>query len=200
MLSCTDPVYTVYLLYHIILYAMCIYCTKLCILHSSQEACEVCSLILSPHFHSHFHRNESWNGNEYVASEVCWLFITLLFMDGLKMCSPVVPDSATHAVIITATPTTPQTSQTPTPSLPLTPTPSLTPPPPPPPPQECGVPGSPANGQVDYRSQAVGSVASYECDEGFTLVGESTRVCENNTQWSGSVPTCTGGLTCMYER
>ena len=46
------------------------------------------------------------------------------------------------------------------------------------------------------------SVATCSCDEGFELVGEATRVCGSNGEWSGAVPSCNpvncgdpGGIT-----
>ena len=34
------------------------------------------------------------------------------------------------------------------------------------------------------------TIAVYSCDEGFELVGESTRECMNDSTWSGRSPTC----------
>ena len=35
-----------------------------------------------------------------------------------------------------------------------------------------------------------GTVASFVCDEGFELFGESTRMCQNNMTWTDSQPSC----------
>ena len=43
------------------------------------------------------------------------------------------------------------------------------------------------NGSVSVRGTAI---AVYSCDQGFELVGDSTRECMNNLTWSGSSPTC----------
>ena len=118
------------------------------------------------------------------------------------MYSYIVFDSTTHTVMVTITPTTPQISPSSTPpslSLPsITPSPTV----PPPPIQQCGVPGSPANGRVNFLTQDVGSIASYSCDNGFSLVGEKFRECQSNLQWSDSVPICTRKFTqlctCTY--
>ena len=36
----------------------------------------------------------------------------------------------------------------------------------------------------------VGSTATYKCDDGFLLVGTTTRECLSNGQWSGNAPIC----------
>ena len=48
----------------------------------------------------------------------------------------------------------------------------------------------------------LGSVATYSCNTGFALVGQTTRVCEDTNggtmttgTWSGRAPTCQGDLT-----
>lgn len=56
----------------------------------------------------------------------------------------------------------------------------------------CPVLSNPANGQVLVDSRVFGSVAIYVCDDGFVLVGEGTRVCSENGQWSGTEPQCEG--------
>ena len=37
-----------------------------------------------------------------------------------------------------------------------------------------------------------GSVATYFCDAGFELVGNSIRICEEDGNWSGEAPICAG--------
>ena len=59
---------------------------------------------------------------------------------------------------------------------------------------------NPNNGQVTFSSGVVvGSRATYTCNTGYFIVGESTRTCQQDGTWSGSVPTCTiircGGLS-----
>lgn len=51
----------------------------------------------------------------------------------------------------------------------------------------CSKPENPANGQVTVTSS---SYAAYACESGYQLVGEQTRTCQNNGQWSGQAPTC----------
>ena len=38
--------------------------------------------------------------------------------------------------------------------------------------------------------QTPGSTASYSCNEGFALFGDSMRTCLDSEEWSGSEPTC----------
>ena len=51
-----------------------------------------------------------------------------------------------------------------------------------------------------------GSVATYSCNTGFVLLGQTARVCEDTNggtvttgTWSGSEPTCEGiFMTCIH--
>ena len=46
---------------------------------------------------------------------------------------------------------------------------------------------------VTFDSVSLGSVATYTCDQAFSLVGQPTRTCVRigaNTIWSGQAPTC----------
>ena len=54
------------------------------------------------------------------------------------------------------------------------------------------------NGTIFYSDPTlgVGSVATHNCDTGYTLFGESSRTCQRIRTWSGSVPTCIFGK-CM---
>ena len=54
----------------------------------------------------------------------------------------------------------------------------------------CDPLSDPANGMVTVPSRIVGSVATYECDTGREVVGDETRTCQVDGQWSGSEPTC----------
>ena len=45
---------------------------------------------------------------------------------------------------------------------------------------------------MDLNGTTFGSVAVYQCREGLTLNGESTRMCQANGEWSGNEPTCEG--------
>ena len=55
---------------------------------------------------------------------------------------------------------------------------------------DCGSLSDPTNGQVTFTTTTEGSVANYTCDTGYDPVGDSTRTCQSDEQWSGSEPTC----------
>ena len=57
-------------------------------------------------------------------------------------------------------------------------------------PVECDDLGAPFKGQVVLGGRSPGSKATYSCSPGYQLVGSSTRICQNNGQWSGSTPFC----------
>ena len=52
---------------------------------------------------------------------------------------------------------------------------------------------SPDNGAVDVsEGSLLGAMATYSCDPSFTLIGMSSRVCQEDETWSGEDPTCIG--------
>ena len=56
---------------------------------------------------------------------------------------------------------------------------------------DCGTLNAPANGQVSHSAgTAFGQTATYSCDIGYILMGDSTRTCQAMGMWSGSAPTC----------
>ncbi|KAE8747215.1 hypothetical protein FOCC_FOCC006082 [Frankliniella occidentalis] len=55
---------------------------------------------------------------------------------------------------------------------------------------ECPAPENPTNGRAIYTRQAYNSVVSYECNYGYSLVGDSTRRCGADRRWSGHKPAC----------
>ena len=56
---------------------------------------------------------------------------------------------------------------------------------------DCGTLTDPANGQVNHTAGTTfGQTATYSCDTGYTLVGDSTRTCQADGMWSGNEPTC----------
>jgi len=57
-------------------------------------------------------------------------------------------------------------------------------------PVQCGVPPNPVNGKAIFTAIAYKSVVSYECKYGFMIVGNGTRTCEANKNWSGTMPQC----------
>ena len=56
---------------------------------------------------------------------------------------------------------------------------------------DCGNLTAPADGSLTYSSGTTfQSVASFDCDTGYTLDGDSTRTCLANASWSNSDPSC----------
>ena len=59
----------------------------------------------------------------------------------------------------------------------------------------CGTLTNPANGQVSHTAGTTFErTATYSCDTGYILVGDSTRMCQVAGLWSGNAPTCQGEL------
>ena len=60
---------------------------------------------------------------------------------------------------------------------------------------DCGNLTDPDNGSVIHSAgTTLGQTATYSCDTGYNLVGNSTRTCQAIGNWSGSAPTCQGML------
>ena len=58
---------------------------------------------------------------------------------------------------------------------------------------DCGTLTDPVNGQVNHTAgTTVGQTATYSCNTGYNLVGNSTRPCQATGNWSESAPTCQG--------
>ena len=55
---------------------------------------------------------------------------------------------------------------------------------------DCSALSDPANGQVSTTGTTFGQTATYSCDTGYNLVGDSTRTCQATGEWSGIAPTC----------
>ncbi|XP_066283044.1 sushi, von Willebrand factor type A, EGF and pentraxin domain-containing protein 1-like [Branchiostoma lanceolatum] len=53
----------------------------------------------------------------------------------------------------------------------------------------CGDPGSIRDGAVSFTGECYGDVATYSCDNGFTLVGNATYTCSASGDW-GPSPYC----------
>ncbi len=65
---------------------------------------------------------------------------------------------------------------------------------------DCGDPDGPENGDVDFSSTAVGSIAAYTCHPGYNLVGDAARLCLVNGNWGGYAPVCKSKyIQCMSE-
>ena len=63
----------------------------------------------------------------------------------------------------------------------------------------CGTLDNPANGQVNHNAGTTfGQTATYHCNTGYNLIGDSSRTCQSTGVWCGSEPTCQGILVCMY--
>ena len=59
---------------------------------------------------------------------------------------------------------------------------------------DCGSLTDPGNGSVTLTvGTTSGQTATYSCNTGYNLVGDSTRTCQAG-DWSGSEPTCQGML------
>ena len=60
---------------------------------------------------------------------------------------------------------------------------------------DCGTLNAPANGQVSHTAGTTfGQTATYSCDTGYNLVGDSNHTCRATGVWSGCAPTCQGML------
>ena len=56
---------------------------------------------------------------------------------------------------------------------------------------DCGALPNPANGQVnDTNGTTFGQTATYSCNTGYSLVGNSTQMCQADGLWTGSAPSC----------
>ncbi len=66
---------------------------------------------------------------------------------------------------------------------------------------DCGEPETPEYGQANSTVPAnginLGSIVTYSCFTGYTLKGDSHRVCMANSMWSGALPTCEGKKECV---
>nr|XP_048312083.1 CUB and sushi domain-containing protein 1 [Myodes glareolus] len=56
----------------------------------------------------------------------------------------------------------------------------------------CGHPGVPANAVLTGDLFTYGATVQYSCKGGQTLTGNSTRVCQEDSHWSGALPHCSG--------
>ena len=65
---------------------------------------------------------------------------------------------------------------------------------------DCGTLTDPANGQVSHTAGTTfGETATYSCDPGYNLVGDSNHTCRATGVWSGCAPTCQGMLLLEME-
>ena len=64
---------------------------------------------------------------------------------------------------------------------------------------DCGSLTDPANGQVSHTAGTTYQLtATYSCDTGYNLVGDSTRTCQATGVWSGRESICQGMLLLEY--
>lgn len=57
-------------------------------------------------------------------------------------------------------------------------------------PGSCGDPGTPDMGTRNLTSTTIGSIVEYSCNTRYKLNGMATRLCQDNQEWSGELPTC----------
>ncbi len=62
----------------------------------------------------------------------------------------------------------------------------------------CPKLSAPSYGRVSVTGLEVGSSATYECNDGFLLVGTITRYCLPTGEWSGEAPTCRSELQLSF--
>ncbi|CAI8036467.1 Sushi, von Willebrand factor type A, EGF and pentraxin domain-containing protein 1 [Geodia barretti] len=55
---------------------------------------------------------------------------------------------------------------------------------------DCGQLEKPANGDLDLSTTTFNSTATYSCNDGYSLVGDTTITCLASASWSGGEPTC----------
>ena len=56
---------------------------------------------------------------------------------------------------------------------------------------DCDPLNNPSNHHVDHTAgTAPGQTATYSCNTGYDLLGDSTRTCQATGTWSGTAPTC----------
>lgn len=56
----------------------------------------------------------------------------------------------------------------------------------------CDRPSMPPYAQISGDRRTVGSVIRYSCIGQRTIIGNTTRMCQLDGQWSGSPPHCSG--------
>lgn len=58
--------------------------------------------------------------------------------------------------------------------------------------QSCRFPGSPAHSSVTFTDENLddGTIAAYNCERGFELLGPARRTCENGQWTPDGIPFC----------
>ena len=55
---------------------------------------------------------------------------------------------------------------------------------------DCSTPKQLRDGTISYDGTGYNMVVVYKCDEGYSPIGPSTRVCQSSGEWSGEEPFC----------
>ena len=55
---------------------------------------------------------------------------------------------------------------------------------------DCGSLPAPSNGHITVTASTFGGEATYNCDTGYNLIGNTSRMCAAKGDWTGSAPTC----------
>lgn len=63
----------------------------------------------------------------------------------------------------------------------------------------CGNPGTPTDGQKIGENYQYGDVVTFACNEGYNLVGSSSRTCKTDNNWDGTQPTCQSTYISLTE-
>ncbi|GBN69853.1 hypothetical protein AVEN_211099-1, partial [Araneus ventricosus] len=56
--------------------------------------------------------------------------------------------------------------------------------------RSCGPPGDIEHGLREGDTFTFTSRVTYNCSEGFEIIGRPYRYCQSNGQWSGQLPEC----------
>ena len=64
---------------------------------------------------------------------------------------------------------------------------------------DCSTPKQLRDGTVSYDGTGYNMVVVYKCDEGYSLIGPSKRVCQSNGKWSGEEPLCERENTAVVQ-
>ena len=55
---------------------------------------------------------------------------------------------------------------------------------------DCPALEKPSDGCVEVPSLKQGTNATYSCNEGYNMMGDSSRTCDSTATWTGNAPTC----------